>query len=134
MSTDYNWDKYHGKTVVLVENDNPWFVNSDTTTQQHYNTNDTVLNDNIEVVSHDNVLAYGNNLDYKSNFVMDTNSPNLGYGYSFASRKGVPCNKNNNLIEGFGTPNNDCTDMQIIALIVFMAIVLMLYKLWKNNK
>ena len=121
-STDYNWDKYHGKTVVLVENDNPWFVNDDVVTKKTYNTAGAVLHDDI---------VYRENADYKSNFVMDINSPSMGYGYSFADKGGIPCDK----IEGFGQINSkSCSgDMQIIAIIILIAVILMLYKMFKSG-
>lgn len=33
---DYSWNKYQGKTVVLVEEDNPWYINEDTTIRMNY--------------------------------------------------------------------------------------------------
>lgn len=30
VTTNYSWDEYQGKTVVLVESSNPWFINKDT--------------------------------------------------------------------------------------------------------
>jgi hypothetical protein len=114
MSTDYAWDKYHGKTVVLVENDNPWFINQDSTTRLKYNKNPQVLYDDI---------TYRNNADYQSNFVMDRNDPTLGFGYSFASRAGSPCSAESG-IEGFGEVSNSQGEqllwiMTLIILLIF---------------
>lgn len=120
-SFEYTWDKYQGKTVVLVENDNPWYVNSDTTIQKPVKLPPFKLYDDIK---------YRENDDYKSDFIIDKNDPTLGFGYSFADRSGIPCNQING-IEGFGSIKKYSTDIQIICIIIIIALLLIFYKYWQ---
>lgn len=118
--TDFIWDKYQGKTVVLVENDNPWYVNTDTTYKMPYVTKQQNLRDDI---------LYRNNQDYENKFVMDPKSPTLGYGYSFSDRGGIPCSG----VEGFGNISQNPMDLQILAIILILAILIFVYKYYKGN-
>lgn len=130
MTTDPTWDKYNGKTVVLVENDNPWFINTDTAYNIKFKQPQLNLSDDVK---------YRQNADVISNFVMDPNRPDMGYGYSFADREGISCNKIDETdiekkIEGFGgIVNNNDISMRIIILIISISLLLFLYKYWKNN-
>lgn len=122
-SSDYSWDMYHGKTVVLVENSNPWFINSDTVSKASY------INVNDEQTLYSDI-GYRSNANYESKFILNPNSPSLGYGHSFASRGGVGCNK----IEGFGNVTNNNlndSDCNIMVIIIMLAILLIIYKVWK---
>lgn len=116
-SDDYVWDKYQGKSVVLVENDNPWYVNTDTTIQQLHIKQPLNLRDDVK---------YKNNQDFESKFIMDPNNPSLGYGYSFSDRGGIPCSS----IEGFGNISSlkNPTDVQIIFIILLLALIIFIYK------
>lgn len=107
-SSEYSWDKYHGKTVVLVESDTPWYINEDNKDEQNIN----------------NDVKYRNHSDYKSKIVLDHTSPNLGYGYSYADRQGISCDKIERY-EGNNTDNN-----QIIFIIL---LILLLIIIWKNK-
>jgi len=116
-SSDYSWDKYQGKTVVLVESDNPWFINADTTYPKKVK--------HINYIPGDDV-GYRFNADFKSTQVLDRNSPHLGLGHSIADRSGSDCSK----IEKFdGKIAED--DNQIIIIIILIIILLVIYKLWK---
>lgn len=104
-NTDYSLRKYKGKTVVLVEADNPWYVNKDSTTIEP-------VNKSQELRQIDHKFA-----DYKpTNFIIDTTKPDMGYGYSYASRQGVPC------IEKFGDDNDDHMIMIVICIIVLVIL------------
>lgn len=110
--SSYLWDKYKGKTVVLVEADNPWYVNKDTTTimksvPQKYNVGE---------------LQYRNNADFKSNFVYDPNSHSLGMGHSYRDHLGEPCQK----IEGFDANGNNTN--QIIFYLFIVLVILIIYR------
>lgn len=142
-SGDYTWGKYKGKTIALVENDNPWFVNSDIVTiakmptEGKYDFEATQVK-SIPQYQPNYLINMRNNQPYKTNFVIDPESPTLGYGYSFLSRGGKPCQKSNSSIEHFdGTiseENSYSTDQQIIMIITFIAVLLILYKIWKFNQ
>jgi hypothetical protein len=59
---DYKWNKYKGKTVVLVEAEEPWYLNKDITTLQVLKTLPAVkptynTHANVE---HFNILNYNN--------------------------------------------------------------------------
>lgn len=115
-SSDFNWDKFKGKTVVLVENDNPWYVNKDTTVQMDYRKNEyDHLYDDIK---------YRNNADYKSKFVINTSKPDLGYGHSYASREGTPCEK----VEGFGSLVDNNNMYIVIIILILLAIFYYRYR------
>jgi hypothetical protein len=115
---DFNWADVKGKSVVLVESDNPWYVNKDTTTMINYKQG-LELNNN---------LAYRENADYKSNFIMDNTKRDLGYGHSYSDRLGTCCNKK---IEGFGCRNNNQTI--IIGIILLIIILLLIFRYCKKN-
>jgi hypothetical protein len=53
-STDYKLKKYAGKTMVLVDSDDPWYLNRDTTIPMIYNRNMNLSDKN-----------YRNNADFK---------------------------------------------------------------------
>lgn len=114
----YAWDKYRGKSVVLVESNNPWYINSDQTVQ-------------LEIVDTDsnfhNDVKYRPNADFKSEFIMDPNGHHLGYGTSYADRLGDPCDK----IEQFsGNTNNE--DNQLIFIMMCILFVIVIYKIWNK--
>lgn len=115
-NTDFEWQNHFGKTVVLVESDNPWYLNDGSTERQQYITQQK-LNDE---------LLYRHNADYKSNRVLDKNSPNLGFGHSYADRVGQSCD----LIEGFDAHQSD--NLNIILCILFLLFALFLYRYSKK--
>lgn len=144
-SSDYTWNKYKGKTLALVENDNPWFINSNIVQpMKHISKAYTKFESedfrkNYEY--QENVLMnLRNNEHYKTDFIIDPESPTLGHGYSFLSRGGKACQKSENGIEHFEGSNDNnnnyycTTDQQIIIAISLLAILLILYKFWKYSK
>lgn len=136
-SGNYTWTKYKGKTLALVENDNPWFVNSDLVSQMSVDSSSTNRFDQayFKEMPHyqpNYSINLRNNSVYKSDFVMDPESPTLGYGYSFKSRGGKPCAK----IEHFEEEDKKSytIEQQILAIIVLIALLLILYKIWKSSQ
>lgn len=115
-SFDYSWSKFQGKTVVLVENENPWFINKDQAFRQRYNENQKLFDD----------INYRDHADYKSLFRLDSESPTLGYGYSYSDRLGTNC-KNTEHFE-----NTNSSDCQIIWIVVCLIIFLIIYKFYKK--
>lgn len=76
------WTTERGKRVILVEPDNPWYINKTDHVQGIITPNHTVLNQK----------QYRKHADVYSKFMMDTNRSDLGYGYSYAQRAGKACN------------------------------------------
>lgn len=117
-STDsIKWTDYFGKTVVLVEADDPWYLNKDTTIQMPYIKNELQQD-----------LKYRENADYKSGVVLDTSLPNLGRGYSYASRVGQPCQK----IEGFGISDNSDNSPNLLMLLICILLLIFVYKTFQK--
>lgn len=110
---DFEWNKFKGKTVVLVESNNPWYVNQDTTIPaEYYN------KFNVGTIS-----DIKENPDTVSTFVYDTTKKDLGLGYSYADHLGQPCKKVEN-IEGFADTNT--SNNNIIITIIILIIILLL--------
>jgi hypothetical protein len=131
-SSDYILPKFGGKSVVLVQNDNPFYLNKDITIQMPFKKDSLDLIDNIEV---DNmaILESGIHADYESSkFVVDPNRPDLGYGYSYASRQGVSCDaytSQDSGIETFIGGDNNYSDNQIIFILLFIILLIIAYKM-----
>lgn len=145
-SGDYVWSKYKGKTLALVENDNPWFVNTDivdtaTIDESVYRMNDVSFREAPHYQTNYLINLKNNNL-YQSDFIIDPKSPSLGYGYSFKSRGGKPCQKNDNNSEQIENFNNfDNTELndkqfsleqQIFIIVTLIVILLILYRIFKH--
>lgn len=144
-SGDYIWSKFKGKTIALVENSNPWFVNKDivdnidTTSEASTKFMET-QNEEIPHYQPNFLIDLRNNENYKSDFILDPSSPTLGHGYSFSSRSKNQCQNNNSKIERFEGEIDDsnqnkesrgCTFNKKIAMfIVIIVILLIFYKIW----
>lgn len=144
-SGDYEWAKYKGKTLALVENDNPWFINSDIVKKikqigTHSDYIDNIQNDEIPEYQPNYLINMRLNENYKSNFVIDPNSSSLGHGYSFKSRGCNSCVKNSvqNRVEHFDSETNEQNKypvyQQILIIVGSLIILLILYKIWKSNQ
>lgn len=120
-STDsFKWTDYFGKTVVLVEADDPWYLNKDVTIPMNY------------VQQHDlqQDLQYRQHADYKSGRIIDTNAPDLGFGYSYADRAGQPCQK----IEGFNEGQQDSPNILMMLLCILLLIFIYKYFISRSSK
>ena len=113
IESDYALNKYHGKTVVLVESDNPWYINQDVTIPQKMGNGKLNLYD---------IAKYRDNSNFKSTRILDSESPNLGLGNSYADRLGTKCNR----IENFGEYKNN--NYQILICIIIIIIIFLLLK------
>jgi hypothetical protein len=109
-TSDYKLDSIKGKTVVLVDSDDPWYVNNDITVPKKHV--DMFGIDNVNNEIHNYKLG-----DFKSYFNIDATRPDLGYGYSYASRQGDKC------VEGF---ENITTDTTIIFMMICVIILIIL--------
>ena len=124
---DYQWDKYKGKTVVLVESNDPWYLNKDTTIQTPL-----VKNNQTQPL---NSVPIRTDADYNSCVVLNPDKPNLGLGYDYMSRtKSIKCKNNESKIEGFGKSNacgfgsNFSVNNNIIYVLIILLILLLIYK------
>lgn len=108
-TTNIKLPKYKGKTVILVESNNPWYINKNTTIPVNVDKNNDINND----------LEYKQG-DFKSHFNIDSSKADLGYGHSFASRQGKPC------VENFEDTN---TNTNIFIIICILVILLLLYRM-----
>jgi hypothetical protein len=110
-SSDFGWDKYKGKNVVLVASDNPWYINKDDTYPVKYSDPESIRDD----------AKYRDNADFRSSIVVDPTRPNMGLGYSFLERANNGCK-----IEGFG----DAGENRYVIMILFAIIFLVLVHKW----
>ena len=121
-NTVQDWTKYQGKSLVLVEANNPWYINKDTTIPIKYIRNDDYFNKGYRKLPND--------ASYKSNIVLDEYSPSLGYGYSYADRNNIQ------KVESFDGENKDNSNYIIIIMFVII-LLLFYYNIYykrKNNK
>lgn len=118
-STDsFKWTDYFGKTVVLVEADDPWYLNKDVTIPMDY----------LKQNNYQQDLVYRPNADYKLNHVIDLNAKNLGFGYSYEDRLGQPCKK----IEGFDEGEKNSPN--ILMILLFVLLLIFIYKYFCMQK
>jgi len=111
---------YKGKRLVLVESDNPWYVNKENAIELKY-----INNQNYFGIRQN----YPVGTAFKSNTVYNTTSPNLGYGYSYADRK-------NAIIEKFSENPEDNTNNNanyIIFIMIVIIILLLAYNYYKKK-
>ena len=126
QETSDNWVTQKGKRVILIQPDNPWYINK---------TNRNVLNQK----------SYRDNADYRTNFVMDPTKPDLGYGHSYASRSGSPvtCSKNcenvdpnAKVYEYFSEDSGDNKLFSfnvIISMLLFLVVSLILFRIYVSR-
>lgn len=114
----FKWTNYFGKTVVLVESDDPWYLNKDTTIPMQYLKDQTLFDE----------ASYRHNADFKSSKVLDLTLPDVGMGYSYSDRQGQPCQK----IEGFNGGQQDSSNILILLLCIF--ILILIYRYCMKNK
>ena len=98
----FKWTDYFGKTVVLVEADDPWYLNKENTVQMEY----------LKTQNLKSELGYMSHADYKTNRIIDENSHNLGFGYSYQDRVGQGC------VENFNEGKADSTNVLLMLFCV----------------
>lgn len=126
QKSNHPWVTQEGKRVILVEADDPWFINisEDMDIETISRTSPTTDEQSINV--HDK---------FTSNFIMNTHSPNLGYGYSYLDRLGTEQN-DFGVIEDFNkkkTTNNDITFNIFIYTFLIVVAFLIIYRFSKKN-
>jgi hypothetical protein len=127
--TDNNWEVFKTNNLVLVEANNPWYVNKENTIPQKYISSDKYFENDDNKKDYTHPYAYNKPQDsaqYVSNVKLDGSQPNLGLGYSFAERRNV---------ENFGpsTKKDDNTNY-IIMIMFFVIALLFLYNIYKKKK
>jgi hypothetical protein len=107
-----------GKNIILVDSDDPWYENKEL----------SIVQPNIIKTNFDAINGYTENSAlFKTDFKMDPHKKNLGYGYSFADRQGVPCN-----IEHFNEENK--TNYNSLILPLILVIILLFFKYYLSKK
>jgi hypothetical protein len=102
-TSDYSLKKYSGKTIVLVDSDNPWYLNKDTTNPMNFNKSQIIK-----------PLSYRNNADF-GNY---KNSE-----FEHFKPKTEKKDKDNKKKE-----NESISQNQIIFLLLIMVVLLFIYK------
>lgn len=126
MNSDNNWINQDGKKVILIEPDEPWYIGLDK--KEKEKPKGIMKKKYVKL----NEVSYRNNADYKTNFVMDTTRPDMGYGYSYASRLGQPClckrddkiNCTKKLTEHFGKQHKNTNTLMYRLAVIFFIISL----------
>jgi len=73
---DDNWKVVKGRKVVLVQQDDPWFLN------KSRNLEGIIEDDKVEL----NTQEYQNYAEYDGKFKVDVTKPDMGQGHSYAAR------------------------------------------------
>lgn len=145
-SSDYVLPQHNGKSIVLVSVDSPFYLNTDVTTPMAYKKDELNLMENTKIGDIKEVIIPAH--AEPSKFVLDINSPHLGYGHSYASRQGTQCTQQmidnkfdnpsiaKNAIEGFngGNKSNDeNVNMQIILILLLIILIIAGYYFLSRN-
>lgn len=119
------WTTIKGKTVLLLESDNPWYINKTSKIEGIVEPKTSELN----------LSDYESTAQYNPNFMIDILSPDLGHGHSFVERNGGKyydsCYRGDERVEAF----NGKEDMyklnmpNIILCLVVILIVIIIIKI-----
>jgi hypothetical protein len=123
--------RYKGKTVVLVDSENPWYQN-DTTVPMKYKTTELFYEDK-NIYKQNLYVPYGR---AQSCVKYDLCKSNLGLGYSQLDRD-IQTKKLCGNVENFNTSSStyDATDKMnrnILILIFIILIGIIIYKKYKS--
>jgi hypothetical protein len=112
-----DWHDVSGRRVVLVESDNPWYINKSKEEPPIYKKQE---HNKLKTIKGKTLY---NRANYKSLYKINPYSPNIGYGHSYASRLGSKCN-----IEGFGGKLKNCNYINIrnIQSLIICIILLLI--------
>lgn len=133
---DKQWKTRHGKNVVLLQPDNPWYVRI----KNKQRTPEGIVKQNIVKL---NETEYRANADVHSKFMLDTNNPSMGYGYSLEQRKGRPCSclnechkipKKEYLFETFNDKSDTINFNLVACILLVLVIALVIIRLYSNYK
>ncbi len=126
--TDNNWHVFKTNNLVLVEANNPWYVNKENTIPIKYISSDKYFENNDDKIDYKHPYGFNKPPDsaqFESHVKLDGSKPNLGLGYSFAERN----------IENFGQKPEKKDNTNYIIIIMFIVIALLfLYRSIKSKK
>jgi hypothetical protein len=128
MNNNYiDQNLFKGAHVVLVSDENPWYINKGIS--KKYISNNEFLND-IDSSTH----GMSPHEIYKSNAKLDTTLPDLGLGHSFIQRK-VTMDGIDYLsgTEGFSDTKSDIMNRNILLIILLILIFFYLYHNYKRK-
>lgn len=108
---DIYWNKFKGRTVVLVEADNPWFQNKNIESPQIYITPSPELNK----------VTLRNDADFDSKYLLDKTKYDLGLGHSYSSHPAIPC------IEGFSPRHATNFSLKSLIRIIVILILVVIF-------
>lgn len=123
-----SWNKCRGKKVVLVEADNPWYINKKCTTPQP----PTKVELNVSGVSAGDTET----ATFQSNVKLDETKPNMNLGYSYAARNRILTEAlAAQQVEGFDNmnSNNNYEKITLIVLVILI-LLLILYNYYQNSR
>lgn len=123
---NHSWRSHKGKSVVLVNSDNPWYHNKDMTGEMK-------LQEEIYPYSLKGDIQYEYG-EASSKFILDTTKRNLGLGYSYKDRLGKPCkiDSKGNIVEGFNGQKIESRINKILDVLLIVLIVIIIYILIKK--
>jgi len=121
-----SWVTQNGNRVILIEPDNPWYINKSSDNIKPIG----IMKQRLKKL---NEVEYRDNANFDSSFMMDVKRPDMGYGYSMAQRKGAPCKCAEKCYEGFDDSGH--IDFNIIAssLIFFIFLLIGIRYLMKSR-
>ena len=79
QETNDKWSTIRGKNVVLLESDNPWYINKEYQPEGIVHPQTTELN----------TVDYEIAAKYDPSFMIDVTSPDFGHGHSYVERNGA---------------------------------------------
>jgi len=127
------WYTKKGKKVILIEPNNPWYINKKRVIEPE----GVIRQHRLELNKNDY-----DNAKYESSFMMDTNRLDMGYGHSYAERGGKPCacvedcNKIQNnpkdefILEHFDEPNNQLINSNYVSSTFIIIVVILIFIKW----
>jgi hypothetical protein len=123
-----SWYKCRGKKVVLVEADNPWYINKKCTTPQAPPKEEL----NVSGVSAGDTET----ATFQSNVKLDETKPNMNMGYSYAARNRILTEAlAAKQFEGFENMNSNNNYEKItLVVLVILILLLILYNYYQNSK
>jgi hypothetical protein len=114
---------FKGAHVVLVSEENPWYINK--------NIPKKYISDSDFINNFDNVEPYGKGMkdqqDYKSYVKLDTTLPDLGLGHSFLQRK-------LSMDSGIEQFNSDSSKSDIMNRNILIFVLVILIAIWLYRK
>jgi len=134
QETNDRWSTQSGKKVILIESDNPWYINKTNKPEGIF------IDRRVEL----NKKDYGPG-KFHSTFMMDVHNPSMGYGYSQEQRKGTQCSCMEDchkmsdsvrfpVLENFDGGVKKSNFNKIACSLLSVIVLLVIVRLYVNNK